>query len=48
MKKSLLVLASSCVLTQFAASQTAVLFTGRFPFVNFDAALNAGSIPQMS
>ena len=31
-----------------ATAQKAILFTGRFPFVSFDAANNAGSVPQMS
>ncbi|HEB53785.1 MAG TPA: hypothetical protein ENI87_11085 [bacterium] len=31
-----------------ATAQSAILFTGRFPFVSTDAANNAGSIPQMT
>ncbi|MCK5940887.1 MAG: hypothetical protein KAI24_02860 [Planctomycetes bacterium] len=48
MKNTLLLALCAATAAPFAASQKAILFTGRFPFVSVDAANNSGSIPQMS
>lgn len=48
MTKTLLIAAGVFVTTSAAAAQQSILFTGRFPFVSVDAAVQGGSIPQMS
>lgn len=47
MKPTLPLVALACF-AAYADAQQAILFTGRFPFVNLDAATNSGSVVQMS
>lgn len=48
MTQHLLIAVGLLAAAPFATAQQSILFTGRFPFVSVDAAVQGGSVPQLS